>query len=537
MRFTEKSKKNVRLFVIFALIVTLRNEQYQQLMSGHTKKISRLLAVDTNIDEHIKNISSYRLSFFQKLALCRGLNFAFPQQIPPREIQANFEKAYWKLEPRLSSDNKELATVRSIALNYSERKDPAPPKAMLRAISQLKKRDDIVVTKPDKGSGVVVIDKSDYVRLLKESSINDEAKFVPVSLERPRTRGRPLKHYHQLLQKEKELSSVVQRILPKAIADSVIQKGSRLAHLYGLPKTHKKLATRPILSVTGTYKYKLAKWLDEKLKPLSINGHTVSETFQFADELHEMKINDQDVSVSYDVSSLFTHVPVDETIESIVERDFENDWFNKEHNLNITKSDLIELLRIATKNQLFQFEGNLYEQVDVVAMDSPLGPLMANAFMCNIEKQLETENKMPAFYKRYVDDTLSAMPDVETASEFLTTLNNTHPSIDFTMELEVNGRLRFLGMDIIRNGCRLDTKVYRKPTVTGLLLHYHSHVDGRYKRSLLNTMLNRAFKLSLTWELFHQECERLKVIFSRRRYPDKLVKSTIRQFIASKVSI
>ena len=41
-------------------------------------------------------------------------------------------------------------------------------------------------------------------------------------------------------------------------------------------------------------------------------------------------------------------------------------------------------------------------------------PLMANAFMCNIEKQLETENKMPAFYKRYVDDTLSAMPDFET---------------------------------------------------------------------------------------------------------------------------
>ena len=179
-------------------------------------------------------------------------------------------------------------------------------------------------------------------------------------------------------------------------------------------------------------------------------------------------VNDHDILVSYDVSSLFTNVP--ETIESIAETAFTNDWFNKEHDLNITKSDLIELLRIATKNQLFQFEGNLYEQVDGVAMGSPLGPPMANAFMCNIEKQLETENKMPAFYKRYVDDTLSAMPDFETASEFLTTLNNSHPSINFTMELEENGRLPFLGMDIIRNGCRLDTKVYRKPTDTGLLL-------------------------------------------------------------------
>ena len=85
---------------------------------------------------------------------------------------------------------------------------------------------------------------------------------------------------------------------------------------------------------------------------------------------------------------------------------------------------------------------------------------MANAFMCSIEKQLEARSKMPAFYKRYVDDTLSTMPNEETASEFLMTLNNSHPSINFTMELEENGRLPFLGMDIIRNGCHLNTKVY-----------------------------------------------------------------------------
>ena len=82
--------------------------------------------------------------------------------------------------------------------------------------------------------------------------------------------------------------------------------------------------------------------------------------------------------------------------------------------------------------------------------------------MCNIKKQLETENKMPAFNKRYVDDTLSAIPDFETASEFLTTLNNSQPSSDLTMELEENGRLPFLRMDIIRNGCRLDTKVNQR---------------------------------------------------------------------------
>ena len=93
-------------------------------------------------------------------------------------------------------------------------------------------------------------------------------------------------------------------------------------------------------------------------------------------------------------------------------------------------------------------------------------------------------NKIPAFYKCYVDETLSTMPDVETAALFLSTLNNSHPSIDFRMELEENRQLRFLGMEIIRSGCWLDMKVYRKPMDTGLLLHYHSHMDGR-QRSLL----------------------------------------------------
>ena len=45
------------------------------------------------------------------------------------------------------------------------------------------------------------------------------------------------------------------------------------------------------------------------------------------------------------------------------------------------------------------------------------------------------KNKMPEVYKCYGDDQLSVMTDVETASEFLRTLNNSQPSIDSTMEL------------------------------------------------------------------------------------------------------
>ena len=81
-------------------------------MNTHTKKISRLLNIEMDVDEHILNLSSYNLSFFQKLVLCRGLKFAIPQRVSAIDVKASFEKAYWSLEPHLNSDNlKELSAA------------------------------------------------------------------------------------------------------------------------------------------------------------------------------------------------------------------------------------------------------------------------------------------------------------------------------------------------------------------------------------------------------------------------------------------
>ena len=115
-------------------------------------------------------------------------------------------------------------------------------------------------------------------------------------------------------------------------------------------------------------------------------------------------------------------------------------------------------------------------------------------------------------------------------------LNECHPSISFTKELESNNKLLFLGMEITKNGRQLSTSVYRKPTNTGLLLHFHSHVDRRHKTSLLRTMVDRAYRLSSTIKLFEAECKELRAIFSKLKYPNKLVDSTISSFIKSKQS-
>ena len=168
--------------------------------------------------------------------------------------------------------------------------------------------------------------------------------------------------------------------------------------------------------------------------------------------------------------------------------------------------------RIATKDQLFQFNSDLYKQIDGVAMGSPLGPLMANTFMCSIEEKLAHENKLPNFYRRYVDDTFTLVPDLTAATDFLSVLND-DPAIQFTMETAVNNSLPFIGTVITKTDNHLNTSVYRKKTNKGLLLHYQSHVYNRYKRSLIRTMLDRAKRLSSSPDLFSKECYDLRKMF------------------------
>ena len=73
---------------------------------------------------------------------------------------------------------------------------------------------------------------------------------------------------------------------------------------------------------------------------------------------------------------------------------------------------------------------------------------------------------------------------------------------------------------------------YVKPTNSSL--HYRSHVDNRYRKGLLRTMLDRAHRLSSSWSDFSDECDRLKIVFSRVKFPKHLINCTIKSFVDSK---
>ena len=119
----------------------------------------------------------------------------------------------------------------------------------------------------------------------------------------------------------------------------------------------------------------LAKFLVPLLEPITTNMYTVKNSFEFSKE-----IVDQDAGLfmaSLDVESLFTNIPLEETISVCCDSLFSN---NAKVN-NINRNNFGKLLRAALQNKYFNFEGKIYKQLDGVAMGSPLGPTLANAFL------------------------------------------------------------------------------------------------------------------------------------------------------------
>ena len=104
------------------------------------------------------------------------------------------------------------------------------------------------------------------------------------------------------------------------------------------------------------------------------------------------------------------------------------------------------------------------------------------------------------------------------------------------MEVERNASLPFIGVELLNLAPRIKTKVYVKPTNTGLLLHYQSHVDNRYKRSLITTMLDRAYRISSDWSYFSQECDRLETVLLKLKYPRHLFNLAVKQLVDFKVA-
>lgn len=504
----------------------------------HQRKLRKLGIHQPNFNnpnDVIFNYSNHTLTNKERFLLSLGLNFSIPFFHP------NFPKFFLPFE-RLAHSLKNFSTadkfpavcniIRTTAHKHFQQKRkqnswlPFFNLQDLNILKNLSRMPDLLICRPDKGRGVVLMNRGDY----KEKMLNllsDSTKFCLIN-------SSPNKLINTV---EDKINRTLRNLknnnyINDLTYSSLYSTGSSLSVLYGLPKTHKpNLPLRPILAAYNSASYALAKFLVPLLSHLTTNHYTLNNSY---DLIHAIKkLNSSSFMVSLDVQSLFTSLPLQECIDLIMNNLFPNPSHNfKGFNYESFK----QLLELSVLENYFTFDNQIYKQTDGISMGSPLGPTFANIFMCNFENNFLNNCPIdfkPTFYKRYIDDTFLLFKNKTHAHSFLTYINSLHPNIKFTIETEQENKLSFLDISISRTGPNFSTSVFRKSTFSGLGLNFYSYSPINFKINSIKTLLSRAFKLCSTWALFHDEVTFLHNFFNNNSYPDHIFNNTIKKFLQS----
>ena len=197
--------------------------------------------------------------------------------------------------------------------------------------------------------------------------------------------------------------------------------------------------------------------------------------------------------------------------------------------LPISEDVLRDLLKACTKEAPFlSHRGELFRQVDGVAMGSPLGVLFANMYMATVEERTFSEQQKPKIYGRYIDDIFITVQNNEDAINLREKFKN-NSVLNFTIENSDQKTLPFLDVLISQKDERFFTTVYTKATNTGRCLNAKGECPESYKRSVVNAYVNRAFTHCTTWKNVHTELDRIRQLLTNNGYPDCMIEDSIKK--------
>ena len=289
---------------------------------------------------------------------------------------------------------------------------------------------------------------------------------------------------------------------------------------YGLPKIHKPdTPLRPMVSSCGSVTYGVAKELTKILKPLvGKSPHHITSTQDFVEQAKQFKLEPGECLSFYDVSALFTSVPIDPALYII------KDLLDKDNTLKertvMEVSDIIFLLDFCLKNTYFSFQDQFYEQVEGAAMGSPVSSIVANLYMEYLEQKALSTTPTPKFWHRYVDDTFVIHKEANKQG-FPQHINSLDPAIRFPVEdNKEDGSFPFLDTIVKPEAdASLSITVYRKSTHTDQYLQWDSHHHLSAKFSVIQTLFHRASTVCSKPELLQQEKDHLRKVLTKCKYP------------------
>ena len=545
-------------------LICLLNKSYQvyaeKVKHTHNSKLLKLWQQQRpRSPDCIRNISKKNLTIEEEHVLYRGMKHnILPKRVPVQEIKVEVEKCVnsaviqaaqeiHEVSPEATEKEDKAAfndclnNVTNVKCNLAFRDNikfalktfigkakgvcnTRSVQAFHTTLRALANDKNIKVCKFDKGVGLVVLDSDNYYEKL-DTIINDTSKFTQIEYNESSE--------HPIATEEKSVQNYLRRYFKTSMDSQLYSKsypsGSSPGKLYGMCKVHKEnYPMRPVVSMIGTPQYGLAKVLDNWIKPYIPNKYALQSTDEFLQNLKDFTPSHGDYCVSFDVTSLFTNVPLEETINLIADA-----LFSDESTLlyRIKRKTFIKILRIATQGT-FLYRDLLYKQIDGVTMGNCLGPTLANFFLGSLEKILfrETKEFYPKFYRRYVDDIFCVFDKRTDYFRFLQVLNSLHPNLNFTVDVGTN-KLPFLDVHVELTENGFNSWVYRKPTHTNVMLNFASTVPLPWKCGLIVCLLKRAYSICSSPYYFNKEVEFLRKMFHMNGYPAAFFDGVLQRFV------
>ena len=495
-----------------------------------TRKFNALmiLSVDAEfkLENTVRNISQIELNVDEKSLLKYGTKHGILKPFDEVNIQTKSEllldnliqaKIVDEQNEREVKQKLKKATNRYFATNkYNQRKNTKTLKNILDK--------NLRTCKFDKGNGVVVMTDEQYKEKMLAILNSDQFERLPL---RSNALPPPLKDEETLEKLIDDIQKDTNSIILKDLVKNFYICGSQPAKLYGLPKVHKdNMPMRPVISTSGSATNKIAKLLDKLLKPLIPPRFECKDTFEFVEKMNNRSIqSNNEYMCSFDVKSLFTMIPLDETI-AICTDIFSNYYGDTE------KHHFKKLLQFAVTNLKFMYNDEWWIQKDGVSMGSPLAPTLANTFMHHLENKIDNfTGNHPTLYTRYVDDIFlifNRQTDIEAFKEFM---NNLHNNITFTVEQETNNTLPFLDVKITRINGQYTCSTYHKPTDTGLYTTPNSACDEKYRNNLINGLIHRIWKIGSNYEIIDKDIDKLMQTLQDNGYAKQKIERMIQRKI------
>jgi hypothetical protein len=402
-----------------------------------------------------------------------------------------------------------------------------------QALRYLRNQNEFLVIQCDKNLGPAIIETDEYIKMALRDHLSDATTYQRLSQAEAKVHELRIRNFLGIWLKKwaKVLTKNEKRFIKHHIAENKFP----FAAFYLTAKVHKTpLASRPIVSCSGSLLAALGTWVDDKLQhAVKIQPSYFKSSFDLRKEIDTLELPPNATLFTADAVSMYTNIPTDRALLFI------GKYLRSKVFPGIPTEALMEALRCVMKNNIFTFGDTIWKQKTGTAMGTPPAPPWATLYYALCENKFLKDFALSLLlYRRFIDDIFgiwipSANADDDTVAwtEFQAAVNDPLFGLEWIVQPRSQS-VDFMDLTISIRGNRLHTTLYEKPSNLHLYIPPHSCHPPGLLPGMVHGMVHRFFSLCTDDS---DICQRIKDLYRallRRGYQPAVLKPLLQKAIS-----